>query len=95
LPEFRATADIVFPSQHIAVFIDGCFWHGCRDHCRRPATHAEFWEAKLAYNAQRDHLVNTALTDAGWTVMRFWSHESPESVAAQVVQAVRREPPPV
>jgi len=88
LPEFRATADIVFPSQRIAVFIDGCFWHGCDNHFRLPATHTEYWRSKIDHNIARDHKVNDALAQAGWTVLRFWSHETPPCVAEQVAQAV-------
>jgi DNA mismatch endonuclease (patch repair protein) len=91
LPKFRATADIVFPRQQVAVFIDGCFWHACAEHYRRPATNTDYWEAKIVHNVERDELVNSTLSEAGWTVLRFWSHEDAESVAERVVAAVRPE----
>jgi len=94
LPGFRATADIVFPTQRVAVFIDGCFWHACRDHYRLPATNTDYWEAKIERNVERDHRVNETLARAGWEVLRFWSHEPPEDVAEQVREVVsqRRRP---
>ncbi|MDR2347188.1 MAG: very short patch repair endonuclease [Bifidobacteriaceae bacterium] len=89
LPELRATADIVFPRQHVAVFIDGCFWHGCEDHFRLPATNTDYWQSKIGHNVERDQRVNDSLAEAGWTVLRFWSHEAPEAVAERVTEAVR------
>jgi DNA mismatch endonuclease (patch repair protein) len=91
LPDLRATADIVFPRQHIAVFIDGCFWHACEDHYRLPTTNTEYWQAKIDHNVERDRMVNGRLAEASWTVLRFWSHEAPESVAERVAVAVRPE----
>ncbi|MDR0416543.1 MAG: very short patch repair endonuclease [Propionibacteriaceae bacterium] len=89
LPRLRATADIVFTRQRVAVFIDGCFWHACQDHFRAPAANADYWRAKIDRNRARDEAVNQTLGEAGWTVLRFWSHEPPEAVAAQVEAAVR------
>ena len=86
--------DLVFPKRRIAVFIDGCFWHGCRRGCRSiPATNADFWMAKIAINKQRDRLVNKTLRRAGWTVLRFWEHElrmSPRRVVGRVRFALER-----
>lgn len=67
--------DIVFPKHKIAIFIDGCFWHGC-PHCyKEPKTRAEFWQKKLKENIERDDAVNRKLRRDGWVVMRFWEHE--------------------
>jgi DNA mismatch endonuclease (patch repair protein) len=71
----RVKADIVFPRRRLAVFVDGCFWHGCQEHGRRPRVNARYWEAKLARTRQRDERVTKALSAAGWTVLRFWEHE--------------------
>ncbi len=67
--------DFAFPKRKIAVFIDGCFWHGCPKHCRLPATHARYWISKIEGNARRDKQVTRELKKKGWTVIRFWEHE--------------------
>lgn len=89
LPDHRRLrADLVFTRAKIAVFVDGCFWHGCPDHHTAAKTNAEFWATKVSGNRDRDTRVNALLTDAGWTVLRFWAHEDPDAVAATVVEAV-------
>lgn len=67
--------DFVFPQQRLAVFVDGCFWHGCPDHGSIPATNADFWLDKIERNKARDRLVNRELRRQGWGVLRFWQHE--------------------
>lgn len=64
--------DFVFRRQHVAVFVDGCFWHGCPRHATRPRQNRAFWDAKLARNKARDRAVSRALRRAGWTVLRIW-----------------------
>src|SRR2546425_10694202 len=64
--------DFVFRHSRVAVFVDGCFWHGCRKHGAVPRTRAEFWEAKIDRNRRRDVRVRHVLTDLGWTVIRLW-----------------------
>lgn len=66
--------DFVFPVQRVAVFVDGCFWHGCPRHYNAPAGRAAFWQQKLATNRTRDRLVTRTLTHDGWKVLRFWEH---------------------
>lgn len=89
LPGLRRRADIVFTKQRIAVFIDGCFWHGCQDHGRSRFQHnVDYWPAKIATNMARDLDTTARLSDAGWYVMRFWEHESPLDVAAAIEHAV-------
>lgn len=66
--------DFVFPAQRVAVFVDGCFWHGCPDHYSEPANNAEFWSRKLVQNRNRDRLVNRTLRKLGWKVIRIWEH---------------------
>jgi DNA mismatch endonuclease, patch repair protein len=68
----RVRPDFVFRRQRVAVFVDGCFWHGCPRHATRPVGHRKFWDAKLARNKARDREVNRALRHAGWTVLRIW-----------------------
>ncbi|WP_456378980.1 very short patch repair endonuclease [Thiolapillus sp.] len=67
--------DIVFPGKHVAIFVDGCFWHGCPEHGTKPKTNANFWRAKITSNISRDQKVTDELTNAGWHVLRFWEHE--------------------
>jgi DNA mismatch endonuclease (patch repair protein) len=86
----RRRADIVFTRAKVAVFIDGCFWHGCPEHATTPKQHAEYWGPKLAANRARDAETNSALEAAGWTVLRFWQHEEPEAVAERIHRTMRR-----
>lgn len=67
--------DIIFPRQKLAIFVDGCFWHGCPVHGTSPKTNAEFWENKIKGNVERDRKITGQLTSDGWMVMRFWEHE--------------------
>ncbi len=85
----RRRADIVFTRKRIAVFIDGCFWHGCPIHATRPKANADYWGPKLDRNIERDRETTATLESAGWTVLRFWEHESPEDVATAIVSAIR------
>ena len=86
----RVTVDITFPGPRVVVLVDGCFWHGCAEHYREPKTHVEYWRGKVARNRARDAHVTAALEDAGWTVLRFWEHEPPDSTADAVESVVRR-----
>lgn len=84
--------DMVFRGARVAVFVDGCFWHGCPDHYVRPRTRHEFWAAKLRVNVERDRRQTLQLEDSGWLVVRVWEHEVDESlecVCHKVEQAVR------
>ncbi|MBL8264056.1 MAG: very short patch repair endonuclease [Xanthomonadaceae bacterium] len=86
----RRVADMAFPGRRIAVFVDGCFWHGCPEHATWPKRNAEFWQQKIEANRQRDADTNARLQAAGWTALRFWSHESPAQAAATVARAVAK-----
>ncbi|MFI5678331.1 very short patch repair endonuclease [Streptomyces cellulosae] len=91
----RRTIDIVFTKVKIAIFLDGCFWHGCPEHATHPKVNAEWWRLKLDKNMARDRETSDHLRAAGWMVLRFWEHESVEEVARQIVDAVAaRRPPP-
>lgn len=88
--EIARRADIVFTKQRIAVFIDGCYWHGCEQHVRIPtSTNADYWSAKITRNVERDEDTNRKLEAAGWTVLRFWEHEDPRLVRDCVIAAMR------
>lgn len=80
----RRRADIVFTRQKVAVFIDGCFWHGCPEHATIPKVHSDYWIPKLMRNRERDVETSLELESEGWTVLRFWEHDDPVSVAAAV-----------
>jgi DNA mismatch endonuclease (patch repair protein) len=67
--------DISFPSKRLAIFVDGCFWHGCPVHSNLPKTHKEYWYPKLKMNKERDKAKNKRLEAQGWKVLRFWEHE--------------------
>jgi DNA mismatch endonuclease, patch repair protein len=84
----RRVADVAFPGLRIAIFVDGCFWHGCPKHATWPKQNAEFWRQKIEANRLRDADTNSRLLDIGWTVLRFWEHESPIEAAETVVQTV-------
>jgi DNA mismatch endonuclease (patch repair protein) len=84
----RRVADVAFPGRRIAVFVDGCFWHGCPEHATWPKQNAEFWRAKIETNRQRDADTNDRLRSLGWTVLRFWSHEPPTEAARTVAHMI-------
>ncbi len=90
IPGVRRTADVVFTRARVAVFVDGCFWHGCPEHYRRPGSNVGYWDAKVERNMARDREVEALLADAGWTVVRAWEHEDPAVVADRVERLVRR-----
>jgi DNA mismatch endonuclease (patch repair protein) len=84
----RRTIDIVFPKVKIAIFLDGCFWHGCPQHATHPKANAEWWRTKLDRNIARDAETTGHLTAQGWTVLRFWEHEPIEDVARRIAAIV-------
>ena len=72
---FKVRPDFVFPKGHLAVFVDGCFWHGCPKHSSLPVNNRPFWRKKLNRNRTRDRLVTRTLRKSGWRVLRIWEHE--------------------
>ncbi|MBI2516579.1 MAG: very short patch repair endonuclease [Opitutae bacterium] len=82
--------DFVFPRLHVAVFVDGCFWHGCPQHGTKPKTNAAFWREKIARNRVRDKEVNRLLRAKGWKVIRVWEHELRRRVEAKLVRRLSR-----
>lgn len=89
LEGYRHTADVAFTRARVAVFVDGCFWHGCPEHYRPPRSNSEYWSPKIERNRARDVKVDALLAAAGWTVVRAWEHEDPAEVAERVEAAVR------
>lgn len=80
----RSKADVVFPRAKIAVFVHGCFWHGCAEHHRPTKSNTKWWAEKIAANRKRDAESSAALESAGWQVVRVWEHESPVAAAARI-----------
>src|SRR5215210_4815563 len=90
--------DIVFPGPKVAVYVDGCFWHGCPAHYSRPRSREGFWSQKLAANTERDSRLTLRLESSGWIVVRVWEHEvfsELDEVVHIVQRAIRRESPPL
>jgi len=84
------TGDIVFPRSRVAVFVDGCFWHGCPKHATYPKTNKDYWLPKLAKNKERDERQTKRLQESGWKVIRVWEHDcSPPAsrVVSRIVKA--------
>jgi DNA mismatch endonuclease (patch repair protein) len=85
----RRTADLVFPRAKVAVFLDGCFWHGCPQHHTVASANAKFWADKVEGNRARDQNTDERLADAGWVSVRIWEHEDPREAAQRVEEVVR------
>jgi DNA mismatch endonuclease, patch repair protein len=84
--------DVWFPGPRVAVFVDGCFWHGCPIHGTEPKSNAAFWQAKIQRNRERDQAVDIRLEAMGWIVVRIWEHEvksDAEAIALRIWAAVR------
>jgi DNA mismatch endonuclease Vsr len=93
LRKLPGNPDVVFGPAKVAIFIDGCYWHGCPKHCRMPSSNREYWETKIGRNIQRDKTNRAALRKAGWRVLRFWEHEikkSPERAALRTAREIQK-----
>ncbi|WP_086474772.1 very short patch repair endonuclease [Plantibacter elymi (nom. nud.)] len=88
-PDLRRTADLLFTRARVAVFIDGCYWHGCPVHYTAPVANGRFWAEKVARNRERDGETTAVLKSRDWTVLHFWEHESAHLVADEIVATVR------
>lgn len=80
---------MLFPVERVAIYVDGCFWHGCPEHGTMPRANGDFWARKLEENRRRDLQTDAGLADAGWYVVRVWEHEDPEGAAMRVTAALR------
>jgi len=85
----RRTADLVFPRAKVAVFLDGCFWHGCPEHHTVASANAKFWADKVETNRKRDRDTDGRLAEAGWVSIRIWEHEDATDAARRVEEIVR------
>jgi DNA mismatch endonuclease, patch repair protein len=81
--------DVVFPRDKLAVFVDGCFWHGCRQHRSIPLANREYWETKIDRNRARDLETTSRLEHTGWRVVRVWEHEPEIEAALSIAEIVR------
>ncbi|WP_352302439.1 very short patch repair endonuclease [Kineosporia sp. NBRC 101731] len=84
----RRTIDIAFTSVKVAIFVDGCFWHGCPEHGTWPAANGEWWRSKILKNRARDLETTQHLQEQGWCVRRVWEHELPNEAAVEVGELV-------
>jgi DNA mismatch endonuclease (patch repair protein) len=82
--------DFVFPEHRVAIFVDGCFWHGCPKHGTQPASNGAFWKAKLSRNKHRDRSVTRALKQCGWRVLRIWQHEFSRRNERRLIKRIQR-----
>jgi DNA mismatch endonuclease (patch repair protein) len=94
LPGLRRKADVLFRRARVAVYIDGCFWHGCPLHATWPKQNAAFWLDKIETNRRRDADTDRRLAEAGWLVIRVWEHEDPAEAAGRIAAAVRARTEP-
>jgi len=82
--------DFIFPKLKLAIFVDGCFWHGCPKHATWPANRAAWWRRKIEGNRARDALVTRTLRRAGWRVLRVWEHELAWKIQARLLRRIQR-----
>jgi DNA mismatch endonuclease (patch repair protein) len=90
-PDILGKPDFAFEKQRLALFIDGCYWHGCPKCYRRPSSNTEYWDAKVARNRQRDARTTAQLKREGWRVMRIWEHQlsALDAVLRKIERALR------
>ena len=83
-PNLKGKPDFIFPHQRIALFVDGCFWHGCKKHFKTPNTNRRFWMHKIRGNKKRDKVVSSDLRKSGWKVIRIWEHQVKKQLPAHI-----------
>ena len=93
VPGTRRKVDVAFPAARVAVFLDGCFWHGCPEHRNIPAANNQWWANKIAENRQRDADTDQRLREVDWLVVRVWEHQDLEEAAAEIEAVVRQRAP--
>lgn len=83
--------DVAFIGKKVVVFLDSCFWHGCKQHCKLPKTRSIFWKKKITRNIERDKEINRYYKKKGWIVVRVWEHDwkkKPEKQIQKVLSAI-------
>lgn len=89
--EIEGRPDFAFAAERVAIFVDGCHWHGCPKCYRAPASNAAYWSTKVSRNRSRDKIVSSKLRRSGWRVLRFWEHElraSSKRIISRIVEAL-------
>jgi DNA mismatch endonuclease (patch repair protein) len=81
--------DFVIPKVRLAIFVDGCFWHCCKEHCRLPATNRKYWVGKIDSNIKRDQKINQDLETKKWLVIRIWEHELKKSNYQKILEKIK------
>jgi DNA mismatch endonuclease (patch repair protein) len=90
IKDWNRRADMVFPRAKIAIFINGCFWHGCPKHFSAPKTNSEYWASKIMRNVERDSETALRLKSEGWLVIAIWEHENLGKKSEQVVRRIQK-----
>jgi len=86
--DLNRRADILFRAAMVAVFVDGCFWHGCPIHGTQAKANSAFWRNKIRRNKERDSDTTWQLRKAGWKVIRVWEHQNPRKASDQIIRIV-------
>jgi DNA mismatch endonuclease (patch repair protein) len=89
LSDLNRRADLVFKRAKVAVFVDGCYWHGCPEHGTTPKQNANYWGPKIKRNRDRDAETDRLLGEAGWVTVRIWEHEDSHEAARRIARVVR------
>jgi DNA mismatch endonuclease (patch repair protein) len=89
LPNIRRSADLVFAKARVAIFVDGCYWHGCPEHYVPSLSNQEYWNEKISRNRARDADTDARLLAQGWLPVRIWAHEDPEQSADLIARVVQ------
>ncbi|HEY6871322.1 MAG TPA: very short patch repair endonuclease [Geobacteraceae bacterium] len=85
----KGKPDFVFLPQRVAIFVDGCFWHGCEEHCHIPSSNQSYWLAKINRNKERDIAITTAFQNRNWKVIRIWEHELTRKNSIEVLNRIK------
>lgn len=86
--DYFGKPDLVLKKYRTVIFVDSCFWHGCKEHCRMPATRKDYWTNKIARNKRRDVEVNRYYHNMDWGVIRIWEHEIKENLQKTVEKVI-------
>lgn len=85
----KGKPDFVFLPQRVAIFVDGCFWHGCEDHCRIPSSNQDYWLTKINRNKERDIATTATFQERNWKVIRIWEHELKRDYFERIINKIK------